>query len=213
MLYDTLDELRIPEIPSFMGIGSMDTDIINPLAKGLIYEDSLPLAWSVIDALPDDRELENINEANESFLKLLATLEDHHYARQERDESMLEFHHELMRIDLKMDMILEMITQALHCKSIQPKRIDMRLGPEGLEWTCDPLPVRGSLIKLELFLFPRYPRPVELLGKAVKVIGEGAKSKATVSFQGLSVSVQDWLEKIIFRHHRRSIANVRYRRV
>lgn len=112
-----------------------------------------------------------------------------------------------------MNLMLEMVGQALNRKFSQPKRIDMRLGPEGLEWTCDPVPVRDSLIKLELFIFPRYPRPVELLGKVVKVISEGSTSKATVSFQGLSISVQDWIEKIIFRHHRRSIANVRCRRV
>lgn len=191
----------------------MDTDLKNPLTKGLIYQDTLPLTWSVVDSLPDEGELVNINEANESFLKLFSTLEDYHPMRQERDESMSEIYHELTKIDLKMNLMLEMIGQALNRKVSQPKRIDIRLGPEGLEWTCDPPPVRDSLIKLELFLFPRYPRPVELQGKVVKVISEGSTSKATVSFRGLSVAVQDWIEKIIFRHHRRSIANVRYRRV
>lgn len=187
----------------------MDNNINDPLATGLIYEDCLPLSWEVIEKLPEGWELDNINQANESFLKLFANLEDYHPTRVEHDESLQEIHHELTRIDLKLDLLLEFVGQALHRKLTLPKSIDVRVGPLGLEWSTEQAPAMGDFVKLELFLFPRYPRPVELPGKVVTSIPMSDSNKITVAFQGMSVVVQDWIEKIIFRHHRRSIANKR----
>jgi len=187
----------------------MNADFNNPLATGLTYEDCLPLAWSVVERLPEDWELGNLNEANESFLKLFATLEEYHPARQEQEESLQEIYHELTRIDLKLNLLLEFLGQALNRKLSLPRRIDICIGPKGLEWETDHPPEQGSLVKLDLFLSPRYPRPIELPGKVVQVITKSASSKVTVAYEGLSIAVQDWIEKIIFRHHRRSIANRR----
>jgi hypothetical protein len=187
----------------------MSAELKDPLATGLTYEDRLPLTWSALESLPEDWELGNLNEANESFLKLITTLEEYHPARQEREESLQEVYHELTRIDLKLNLLLEFVGQALNRKLSLPKRIEVRIGPKGLEWETDHPPEQDRFVRVDLFLYPRYPRPIELPGKVVQVITNSASSQVTMTYQGLSIAVQDCIEKIIFRHHRRSIANKR----
>jgi hypothetical protein len=187
----------------------MSDDSRQPLATGLIYEESLPLGFTVVERLPADWVIEDINNSNESFLSHCASLEEHHCAKQDIDDSMIELYHELTRLDLKMNLLLEFVAQVLNRKLTLPNRVDMRLGPQGLEWRCSRPPPRDSIVKLDLFLFPRYPRSIVLFGSVVNVNAKDDPSAVTVAFRGLSESVQDWIEKIIFRYHRRSVANRR----
>lgn len=184
-----------------------------PFATGLIYEECLPLGFSVVDGLPTSWELEDINDSNESFLRLFATLEEYRPAKHDMDESMMEIHHELTRLELKINLLLEFVAQALNRNLSLPRRVNIRLGPQGLEWQCKQPPPHDSIVKLDLFLFPRYPRSIDLFGRVVKVNVKDDFSEVTVAFQGLSESVQDWIEKIIFRYHRRSIASRRFKRM
>ena len=56
---------------------------------------------------------------------------------------------------------------------------------------------------------PSYPRPLELPAAVVKHDTLAAGVRCTAAFVGCSEPVQDWLEKLIFRHHRRRIAHAR----
>lgn len=181
----------------------------HPLVKGLVYEERLPLGCTVIDDVPDDWELQDINESNESFLRLFAILEESHPVKPDMDEAMMELHHELTRLDLKIDLLLEFVAQALNRKLTLPERVNLRLGPQGIVWMCNQPPPMDSIVRLDLFLFPRYPRPIDLFGDVVNVNAMNDGSEVTVAFRDLSEPVQDWIEKIIFRFHRRSIANRR----
>ena len=180
-----------------------------PLAEGLVYEDCLPFGWKLLEDLPGKSTLDHLNESNESLLKVFATLEDQTPARQESDERLAEIHCEMMRLDLKLNLILELVKHVLSQQLALPDRFDVRVGARGIEWWSDGPPPLGSTIKLELFLLPRYPLPIELPGRVVGIQRDEKPAKATVAFQGLSEPVHDWIEKIIFRHHRRSIANKR----
>ncbi len=185
------------------------TDNQGPLFEGLVYEDCLPLAWKLIDKHLEGGALDQLNESNESLLKIFATLEDQSPARPENDEDFAEIHYEMIRIDLKLNLLLELVKHVLNQQIALPDRFNLRVGARGIEWRADRPPPAGSYVKLDLFLLPRYPLPIELPGQVVGIHQDGKSAKATVAFRGLSEPVQDWIEKIIFRHHRRSIANKR----
>lgn len=192
---------------------SISDESRQPLATGLVYEDRLPLGFTLVDGLPTAWELGDINDSNESFLRLFAILEESRPAKQDMDESMMDLHHELTRLDLKINLLLEFVAQALNRKLTLPARVKLRLGPQGLEWQCNQPPPSDSIVRLDLYLFPRYPRPINLFGSVVNVVNEGQESsEVTVAFRGVSESVQDWMEKIIFRFHRRSVASRRLKR-
>jgi hypothetical protein len=181
----------------------------NPLTQGLVYEDRLPLAWQVLDRPPDEKTLSLLNESNESFLKIFATLEDPHVPNPEGGDNYAEIQHELMRIDLKVNLLLDLVGQVLSRQFDIPERVPVRVGAQGMQWQGSRLPAIGDYIKIELFLYPRYPRPLELIGQAVSIQAQEACGSVTVAFVGLSEAVEDWIEKIIFRHHRRRIAHRR----
>jgi Atypical PilZ domain, cyclic di-GMP receptor len=181
----------------------------HPLAQGLVYEDRLPLGWRVLDRLPDENALTHLNEFNESFLKIFATLEDQHVPNPEAGDSHAEIQHELMRIDLKVNLLLDLVGHVLSRQLDLPERVLLRVGAQGMEWEGDSLPAEGCYIKVELYLYPRYPRPLELIGQVISVQAQGECGRVTVVFVGVSETVEDWIDKIIFRHHRRSIAHRR----
>jgi hypothetical protein len=106
----------------------------HPLARGLIYEQLLPLGFTVLDGLPMESVLDDINEANESFLRLFAVLEESHTVKPDMDESTMGLHHELTRLDLKLNLLLEFVAKALSRKLMLPERVKIKLGPQGLEW-------------------------------------------------------------------------------
>jgi hypothetical protein len=181
----------------------------NPLTQSLVYEERLPLAWQALDQPPDEKALGLLNESNESFLKIFAALENQHVPNPEGGDNYAEIQHALMRIDLKVNLLLDLVGHVLSRQIDIPERVLVRVGAHGMEWQGSRLPAEGSYLKIELFLYPRYPRPLELIGQAVSIQAQRACSSVTVAFVGLSEAVEDWIEKIIFRHHRRSIAHRR----
>ncbi len=181
----------------------------NPLAEGLVYEDSLPLTWKELDQPLGEGILSHLNESNESFLKIFTALEDHYPMYQEDGDVYADLHQDIKRVDLKLTLLLDLVGHVLNRQLQIPESVPIRIGAQGIEWQAKQIPSEGSNINVELFLYPRYPRPIELPGNVVSAKQDDNEGRAIVAFQGISESVQDGIEKIIFRYHRRSIANRR----
>ncbi len=188
-------------------------DLQDPLAEGIVYEDNLPLGWRVIDEFPGTEQLEHINHSNESFLKSFASLDEYPILRHELDDDHSDYAQELVRLDLKINLLLELVGHVLSRQLELPKPVYLRMSSQGLEWFDARLPPAGSRVLLELYLHSRYPRPLELLGSIAVGPGMDKSPSAKIRFYGLSESVTESLEKLIFRHHRRKIASTRSQRV
>ncbi len=181
----------------------------NPLAEGLIYEAELPLAWRPLAEALADSELVRRNDANELLLKAIGVLEEY---RGEAEEAASGTQQELARLEFKVDLILDLISRMLVRQLQLPAAVACRLGAQGLAWLCrGELPPVGSMLQLELYLQPRYPSPLLLVGEVVGTEAGGEASLVTVAFRDLSPVLEDALEKLIFRHHRRSVALARGR--
>lgn len=177
------------------------------LNTGLVYEDQLPLHWRPI-ALPlDAAHWLHVHEANEDVLRSLSTLEEHPQDIAEEHPAVA---HELRRLDFKLNLLLDMIGLLVERGLDLPQRVSLRLAARALEWSTQQPPALGSLVQLELYLSSKLPRPLVLLGRiqGCSPVADG-QSRVLAAFEDLSNLESDWLEKIIFVHHRRQVAHAR----
>lgn len=175
--------------------------------QGLYYESNISLVCRVVDSLPGDNELVNINEHNVRFLKALAALNE---GAPEAGEEIPQTAAELQRLDLKLNLLLEIVGQLLASQRTLPAPTQVRLGHAGIEWLAHDCPLSGAQVCIEVYLRSELPSPLKFHGIAVPVdSAEGSSSagqRVQARFVGLSAALQDDLEKFIFRRHRRSIA-------
>jgi hypothetical protein len=166
---------------------------------GLVLEDRLPLRWrasETADAAP------TLQLSNEETLRVILSLDEHHA---EASDENPEFAHEVQRLETKINLILELVSQVLARQLQLPEALPVRLSAHEIEWETASAPASGSLVLIEAYACPRYPRPL-FLPATVKESGGG---RVRAELDDLGAPVQDLLEKLIFRHHRRLIAATR----
>lgn len=178
----------------------------DPLAEGLLYEASLPFAWRVLDSVPDTAHLNYWNEYNEAALRSMAALDE--YTNQLPEEHTNQGH-DLARLESKVNLVLDLVGQLLAQQLLLPEPVWLKVGVRGIEWSSPQAPAMGAPLLLQLYLTPTYPRPLELPATVVRYESLVVGARSTAAFTGCSEPVQDWLEKLIFRHHRRSVAHAR----
>ncbi|HJW82357.1 MAG TPA: PilZ domain-containing protein [Acidiferrobacterales bacterium] len=169
------------------------------LGSGLVLEDRLPLRWHV-SATPDDSPHQQLS--NEETLRVILSLDEHHV---EASDENPEFAHEVQRLETKINLILELVSQVLARQLQLPEALAVRLSAHEIEWEAATAPVIGSAVLVEAYVCPRYPRPL-ILPATVQGFAGG---RVRAVFDDLGESVQELLEKLIFRHHRRQIAATR----
>ena len=175
--------------------------------QGLYYESNISLVWQVVDGLPADNELVNINEDNSRFLKALAALSE---GAPEAGEELPQTAAELQRLDLKLNLLLEIVGELLANQRTLPAPTKVKLGHMGIEWLTENCPPSGAHVCIEVYLRSELPSPLKFHGVAVLTDAEAGSASTSrrvqVRFAGLNPALQDDLEKFIFRRHRRSIA-------
>ncbi len=175
--------------------------------QGLFYESNISLVYHVVNAFPGESELVKINEDNSRFLKALAALSE---GAPEAGEELPQTAAELQRLDLKLNLLLEIVGQLLANQRALPAPTTVRLGHTGVEWVAQDCPSSGAQVCIELYLRSELPSPLKFHGVAVLADSEqgsaNVSKRVQVRFVGLNSALQDDLEKFIFRRHRRSIA-------
>ena len=178
------------------------------LGAGLIYEDVLPLGWRRLEGPPPAAQLAQLNLGNEAVLRAVTVLAEY---RPETGEEHTWQAQELARLDFKLNLLLDLVGQILTRGLSLPPARPLRLGAQAVEWIC-PLseaPPSASHAVMSLYLPNAYGRALELPGRVAAVENLPAGARVRVVFIGLGEAVQELLDKLIFRHHRRSIAQAR----
>jgi hypothetical protein len=180
---------------------------VSPAAARLTFDDRLPLAWHGLDAAPDAAELAHVRGANEDVMRTLASLDEH---PQEITDEHPAVTHELRRLDFKLNLLLDLMGMVLTRHAALPDAVTMRLGAGGVVWDTPVAPPTGQLLRLEVYLSARYPRPLTLFGRVrdARPLASGL-ARVEVAFEYLSEQETDGLEKIVFVHHRRQVAQSR----
>lgn len=116
---------------------------------------------------------------------------------------------ELRRLDLKMTLMLELMGELLAATTGSgPQRVDIELDFRGVKWTpSDHAASVGTRGTLDLYIHPNIPRPLKFSGRIAAV--DHNNDSIRFEFDALSELESDQLERLIFRHHRRKVADAR----
>ena len=177
------------------------------IGHGLQFEDSLPLQWRAVPEQSALSELTKLNENNEEVLRFIGVLDE--YPGEIGDE-FATIAQELARVETKLNLLLGLVGQLLTVHFPLPPMKAVKLNPVGIEWLTDQgHPHPGDFGIVEVYLNPRCPQPLSFPGKVDRVEATGEGYRVMVQFVALSALLQERLEKIIFTHHRRSVALAR----
>lgn len=184
--------------------------MIEHALDGLACEDEFPLTWSVVEVLPAEERLATLNATNEALVRSCDGLEEGHKAPDDAPDMM----YIVQRIEFKMDLILELLAQRLQLDEALPKKYPVRLNAHGLCWAQEDTPEPGTLLRLECYVCSSIPRPMVVFGRVVRkettVDPENACGpRTTVQFEGVSPGLEDAIERLVFRRHRREVAHLR----
>ncbi len=175
--------------------------------SGLVFEDLVPLSWRPVSARPDPAELLSIHQSNERILRCLTAVDE------SRSESGDEEHgpiaQDLARLDFKVNLLLDMMGRLLSRHVPMPDPVLVRMSAAGLQWQAKTPPEVGSVLEVELYLSRRFPSPIVLRGQVDSVRQAEHGRLIELSYGDISEPVRNWLEKLIFRQHRRQIAHAR----
>lgn len=173
-------------------------------SEGPGYRDRLPLRWLPLPALPAGLEAERLAETNARLLAAVAMLEEHPNKPKPADEpSATDL--ELQRIHLKLNLLLELFSGFLLAQSPQPPAVPLRLSWRGVSWEVAEAPEPGASGLVEIHLSRLLVQPLRWPARIVA----GPAGTAVAEFCPLPDFCQEALERHVFQHHRREVAEAR----
>jgi hypothetical protein len=169
--------------------------------KGLEFNGRLPLSVEAPVQVPSAQELVLTNTGNEQLLKTVTLLEEKVDA--DDDDEVLQ---ELKRQDMKINMLLDMLgTLLIQNNAIPPSR-ELTLTDSWMRIKDGSTAHTEGDCCVKLYINAAIPRPLVLYGKLKK---DPDPAYVQISFQGMSPSLVNALDKYIFRFHRRMVASSR----
>jgi hypothetical protein len=174
----------------------------------LTYEDRIPLAWRALPEPATSADLAHLYEA--ALSRLNAILAVGEAAPADHLEDAGSRAQETARLEARVNLLVAMVGELLAVHRPPPAARSVRLGGQWVEWEEMAPPAPGEIVALDLYLSPTIPDPVRLPAE-VKTVEEssGGGKRVRAVFPDLSMSMQNGLEKLIFRCHRRRIAEQR----
>jgi hypothetical protein len=172
---------------------------------GLAYSDNISIAWRAIDHELDQKHLAMVNASNEEFLRAVSVIGDAGGQKESQEATSGVVAQEVARLDLKVNLLLDLVGTLIYHQLDIPDTSPVRVSAAGVAWRGD-VPAPGTRVYLQLYIQRGLPKPLCCYGEVVSSAEEFAERKARVRFIGLTGSAQSWLEKLIFRHHRREVA-------
>lgn len=169
--------------------------------QSLSYRRRLSLAWTPLAAVPDAAECERLGDEALRVLNAVAVLESHR-ARSDEPEP-LEL--EVERLHLKLDVLIELVGAALAGRDGNPPPLMVELSAQGLAWQQPAPPPVDSHGLVALHLHRCVPQPLRLAVRIRQIDGDLVQA----DFLPLSEAGQAALERHVFLHHRRQIAESR----
>ncbi len=183
----------------------MDISETNPLADSLVYTAILPLSWLPRKDECQDSEYARIAEHNEHILRCANLLGEQFIEMidEEADST-------LVRLEAKVNLLLELVSKLDQRMSQIPGADEVKVASGGIEWKCnDTPPTVGSSIWINLYLDTRIPEAMKIPAKVIAVSEEPGGTTVGARYECLGEMVQELMEKMIFRHHRRMVAQSR----
>lgn len=178
------------------------------LYEELAYEDVLPLFWRAHQGPLDPAVVASYSERNLHVLQACAAIEEH--GQQEKSDDISPVAAEILRLDLKVNLLLDLVGQLVVANNPRPPAVPVRFNALGATWKAAGAVMQpGNEGVLEIYLRDSLPQPLRLLGRITAVDPDG---KVKARFIPPSETISDLIEKLAFRRHRRQIAGARQSR-
>lgn len=175
------------------------------LYQELAYEDVVPLAWKPLAEPADPALIGSHQDRNLRVLQAISALEEH--GQVEKPDESSPHHADLVRLDLKLNLLLDMVGQLLIASQSRPRPAAIRFNALGAVWHSPaPHPQMGSHGVLEIYLRDCIAEPLRLAGRITSVAPDG---RVKARFVPPGEHIADLLEKLAFRKHRRQVAEAR----
>jgi hypothetical protein len=174
----------------------------------IAYEDLLPVRWRPQTGTVSDLQAQQFAERNLRVLQACDALEEQ--GRVEKADDQSPHSADIMRLDLKLNLLLDVVGQLLAASQQRPEPVQIRFNAMGAHFAWpQPLAI-GARGILEVTLRDIVVQPMNLPAEVVT----GAPAGLTrVRFLALGENVADHIEKLVFRRHRRKIAGARQQSV
>ncbi len=182
----------------------------SPSSPALCYQDLIPVQWELLERPLDEAQRQRQQHDNALLLQGLLMVDEQPVI--EHDEELSALSQELQRIDHKLNLVLELLSQTLRSWRNLPDPVAVRITSGGVQWESGEELPEGAAILLKLYMSPVFPNPFIVGGTVQPTHTEGERSWSTVRFGPLDAQVLELLEKVVFRQHRRQIARQRSRK-
>jgi hypothetical protein len=176
------------------------------------YEDRLVVAWE-IDETAAEGDIAQLEASNLAVLQGVTAVEEgaSHRLREEQPE----LYQEVERLNARLDLLIDMVGRMMSEKRPGEPTRRVRLAVEQVEFVATPedaAPDQRGLLSLQLHV--SVPEPLRLPGEIVSEQTD-AEGRRWVLFKPFEMSgrLNDALDQLVFRHHRRNIAQQRSQRI
>lgn len=174
------------------------------LYEELAYEDVVPVQWQPLPEPFDPALVGSYADRNLRALQALAALEEHGQIEKPDDSP---YASDIARLDLKVNLLLDMVGQLLIASHPRPRATSIRFNALGAVWQgVGSAPPLGNQGVLNVYLRDCIAEPLRLVGRIASVTPDG-RIKARFIPPGEHIS--DLLEKLAFRKHRRQVAGAK----
>ncbi|MBK7115948.1 MAG: PilZ domain-containing protein [Proteobacteria bacterium] len=174
------------------------------LHNELAYEDVLPVGWRGLSKPLDMTAVSALTERNIRTLLVCATIEEQGPVEKAEDKSLHSA--DLLRLEVKMNLVLEVLGQLLAAQQPRPRLASVRFNALGANWRTPTPPKVGDQGLLDIYLRECLAQPLTLIANVTHVSAEGM---VKVAFTPPGEATADLIEKLAFRRHRRHVAGVR----
>jgi len=175
------------------------------LYEELAYQDVLPVLWRNVPVPVDNALVTSYAERNLRLLQACAAIEEH--AGTEKPDENSPHSADILRLDLKINLLLDLVGQILVANRPRPTQVSIRFNALGAVWRgASPLPEAGATGVAEIYLRDCVAEPLRLIGRVTNVTPDG-QIKARFTPPGEPIA--DLIEKLAFKRHRRKIAESR----
>lgn len=164
--------------------------------SGVQLSTNLPLKWQAKESFSSE-ELADWMHGNIVVLQALASLES--VTKDSDTEHRID--HNVARIEAKIDLTLTLVGELLRRQTPLPAAVPMALSSEAIAWQSVQTIAPHTKGVVWLYISPRLPWPLML---PVEIIGS-QDGKVRAKLIHMSEEAQEWLDRTLFRHHRRAV--------
>ncbi len=168
----------------------------------LSIKTTLTLKWSV---LPETVSVASLRRNNRLAFALLETLNEPQSATHESHHSSPD----LQRIENKLNLLIDMLSRLCGQSQQHAEAIPVRFSCKGIEWQSDIAPDASTSLLLELYPDNEMQQALKIIARVISVVEHDACYLVRTRFTSLDETEVNYLEKWIFAHHRRMIAQTR----